>query len=134
MKIFGDFQKIENNHRMWLIKREVETLWSKCWKELATNCTQSNISRLAFQSVFFEIRSNFAHFFWRDAKVQLQVTLCHLQSNPTLLQACTTSGQYTNLILTPTFLLKWSNHFCSFTMDKETMIKVLSFNYGKQDW
>ena len=26
MKIFGDFQKIEKKHRMWLIKREIETL------------------------------------------------------------------------------------------------------------
>ena len=26
MKIFGDFQKIENNPRMWLIKREIEIL------------------------------------------------------------------------------------------------------------
>ena len=26
---------------------------------------------ISFQSVFCEIRSNFAHFFWRNAKVQL---------------------------------------------------------------
>ena len=77
----------------------------KCRKVLAANCAwikfKSFLDDIAFQIVFFE--SNFAHFFEKMQKYNYK--LRHLQSNPTLLPACTTSGQYTNVVLTPTYVL-----------------------------